>query len=173
MTKQEEIEKEFDGQRDDETVIIVFRRHIIAMRKGFYLLLVPFLLASIPFLIWSDNISLFYIAFAGLGVGLLLFAYQWVGWYYTYFILTDQRIRQVAQKGMFGRSVVDLGLSKIQNISYNVPGLSGEVFGFGTIVIQTYVGDLVLDRIHHPEKIYNTLQDAIKDIREEPEEFQE
>lgn len=174
MTKQEEvIEKEFAGQRDDEEVIVVFRRHIIAMRKGFYMLLIPFVLFSIPFLIWSDNITLFYISFVGLGIGLLLFAYQWVGWYYTYFILTDQRVRQIVQTSIFGRSVVDLGLTKIQNISYNIPGFTGEVFGFGTIVIQTYVGDLVLDRIHHPEEIYNKLQDAIKDVREEREELHE
>lgn len=153
--------QQFDGQRDDEEVIEVFRRHIIAMRKGFYLLLIPFALCSIPALVWPVDIRLFYLAFAGLGVGLLLFAYQWVGWYYTYFILTDQRLRQVSQKGLFGRSVVDLGLSKIQNISYNVPGFTGEVLGFGTIVVQTYVGDLILDRIHHPDNIYNKLQDAV------------
>ena len=62
---------------------------------------------------------------------------------------------------MFGKSVVDLGLNKIQNISYNVPGFTGEILGFGTIVLQTYVGDLVLDKIHHPAKIYNKIQDAV------------
>ncbi len=153
--------QQFDGQREDEEVEVVFRRHIIALRKGFYMLLIPFAVCSIPALLWPVDLRLFYLAFAGLGVGLLLFAYQWVGWYYTYFILTDQRLRQVSQKGLFGRSVIDLGLSKIQNVSYNVPGFTGELFGFGTIVIQTYVGDLVLDRIHHPDSIYNKLQDTV------------
>lgn len=168
--------QQFDGQREDEEVEIVFRRHIIALRKGFYLLLVPFAVLSIPALIWPVDIRLFYLAIAGFVIGLLLFAYQWVGWYYTYFILTDQRLRQVSQKGLFGRSVVDLGLNKIQNISYNVPGFTGEVLGFGTIVIQTYVGDLILDRIHHPDDIYNKLQDTVvkagggADLNEEIEE---
>lgn len=155
------MDKLFEGQRDDEEIVEVFRRHIIAMRKGFYLLLIPFLLGSLPFLIIQTNIELLYLSIGGFALGLLLFAYQWVGWYYTYFILTNQRVRQVSQKGFFGKSVVDLGLSKIQNVSYNIPGFSGEVFGFGTIVIQTYVGDLVIDRIHHPDKIYNKLQDAV------------
>lgn len=170
MVKKEAAEsKDFAGQRDGEELIVVFRRHIIAMRKGFYLLLIPFVLCSIPALIWPVDIRFFYLAFIGLGIGLLLFAYQWVGWYYTYFILTDQRLRQVTQQSLFGRSVVDLDLSKIQNISYNIPGFSGEVLGFGTIVVQTYVGDLILDRIHHPETIYNQLQDAIKDVKPEKE----
>jgi len=77
------------------------------------------------------------------------------------YIVTDQRLRQITQKGFFGKNVVELRLSKIQNISYNVPGLSGEIFGYGTIVIQTLVGDLVINKVEHPDKIYNKLQDAV------------
>jgi len=131
------------------------------MRKGFYLLFIPFVISSLPFFIWQDNLDLVYVAFAGLALGMVLFAYQWIGWYFTVFILTNQRLRQTTQTGLFGKSIIDLGVSKIQNISYNVPGLSGELLGFGTIVIQTYVGDLLLDKIHHPNKIYNILQDAV------------
>lgn len=155
-------QKQFEGQHDDEKVVLVFRRHPIAMRKGFYLLLVPFVLASIPTLINPAELTFLLIAFGGLGVGLLFFFYHWVGWYYSVFILTDQRVRQVSQSGLFGVTVIDLDVSKIQNISYNVPGLNGELFGFGAIVIQTYVGDLVLDNLHHPDRIYNVLQDVVK-----------
>ena len=38
-------EKSFEGQRDGEVVIKVFRRHMIAMRKGFYGLLIPLALS--------------------------------------------------------------------------------------------------------------------------------
>ena len=77
------------------------------------------------------------------------------------FVLTNQRLRQITQRGFFGSDVVELKLSKIHNISYNVPGFSGEIFGFGTIVIQTYVGDLVINNVSHPDKTYNLLQDAV------------
>lgn len=153
--------EQFKGQRDNEEVVLVFRRHVIAMRKGFYMLLVPFLLASLPSLFWPGSLELLFVSFAGLGVGLILFFYQWVLWYFTIFILTDQRLRQIKQQGFFGKNVIDLGISKIQNISYNIPGLSGEMFKFGTIVVQTYVGDLVLDKVHHPDEVYNKLQDVI------------
>lgn len=155
--------KQFNGQRDDEEVVLVFRRHIIAMRKGFYMLLIPFLITSLPSLFWPGSVELLYLSFAGLGVGLLLFFFQWVKWYFTIFILTDQRLRQIKQQGFFGKNVIDLGVSKIQNISYNIPGFTGEVFNFGTIIVQTYVGDLVLDKIHHPDEVYNKLQDVIVD----------
>lgn len=156
------MEKQFEGQHDDETVVLVFRRHPIAMRKGFYALLIPFVIGSMPYLLFPNNLDLFWISMVGFGIGLLLFFYHWIGWYFSLFIMTDQRIRQISQQGLFGKSVIDLSLSKIQNISYNVPGLTGEMLGFGTIVVQTYVGDLVLDRLHYPDKIYNTLQDVVK-----------
>jgi hypothetical protein len=94
-------------------------------------------------------------------------------WYFTVYIVTSQRIRQVTQRGFFGKDVVELRLSKIQNISYNIPGFSGEIFGFGTIVIQTFVGDLVIRNVEHPEKTYNKLQDAVSNAVETQGEHEE
>lgn len=154
------MEKSFDGQREGEEVVLVFRRHIIAMRKGFYSLLIPFAIACIPALIWPGELVWLGVALGGFVFGLLLFFYHWIGWYFTVFILTTERLRQITQKTIFGTSVIDLNISKIQNISYTIPGFTAEVFGFGTIVIQTYVGDLILNLIHHPNDVYNKLQDV-------------
>lgn len=154
----------FDGQREGEELLFVFRRHIIAMRKGFYGLLIPFAISAVPPLIWQDNLMLFLLPVGGLLLGLIIFSYHFILWYYTVYIVTTERIRQVTQNGFFGTDVVELRLSKIQNISYNVPGFSGEVFGFGTIVIQTFVGDLVIHKVEHPEKTYNKLQSAVMDV---------
>lgn len=151
----------FNGQREGEEVLFVFRRHIIAIRKGFYLLLIPFALSAVPPLIWQDKLELFLLPIGGLLVGFLLFSYYFLMWRFTYYIVTDQRIRQVTQKGLFGTDVVELSLSKIQNISYNIPGFFGEVFHFGTLIVQTYVGDLVIRNVEHPDKTYNMLQDAV------------
>lgn len=158
---QDTAQLDFDGQRDGEELLFVFRRHIIAMRKGFYLLLIPFAISAIPPLIWQTQLELFLLPIGGLVLGLVLFSYHYLMWYFTVYIVTDQRIRQITQRGFFGKDVVELRLSKIQNISYNVPGLSGELFGFGTIVIQTFVGDLVIHNVEHPDQIYNKLQDAV------------
>ncbi|MDB5165142.1 MAG: hypothetical protein JWM00_32 [Candidatus Saccharibacteria bacterium] len=174
MTKEDTIQPhDFDGQREGEELLFVFRRHIIAMRKGFYLLLIPFTLSAIPPLIWQNNLELFILPIVGLVVGLLLFSYHFMMWYFTIYIVTSQRIRQVTQKGFFGKNVVELKLSKIQNISYNIPGFSGEIFKFGTIVIQTYVGDLVIHNAEHPDKIYNKLQNAVEASADEQGVYEE
>ncbi len=171
MVAQTEKAQEFEGQHEGEDLLFVFRRHIIAMRRGFYSLLIPFALTAIPPLIWQDRLELFLLPIGGLLLGLVLFSYHFMMWYFTVYIVTTERIRQVTQKGFFGKDVVELRLAKIQNISYNIPGFSGEVFKFGTIVIQTFVGDLVIHMVEHPGEIYNKLQDAVhkatKDVSQE------
>ena len=164
--KKEAVQLDFEGQRPGEEVLFIFRRHIIAMRKGFYLLLIPFALSAVPVLIWQDSIELLLSPVIGFSIGMLLFFYHWMMWYFTVYIVTNQRLRQVTQRGFFGKDVVELRLSKIQNISYNIPGFSGELFGFGTIIIQTFVGDLVIRYVEHPEKTYNKLQDAVNTVVE-------
>ena len=164
---------DFEGQRPGEKVLFVFRRHIIAMRKGFYLLLIPFAISAIPPLIWQDNLELFWLPVGGLGLGLILFFYHYVMWYFTIYLVTNQRIRQVTQKGIFGKDVVELRLSKIQNISYNIPGFTGEILGFGTIVIQTFVGDLVIRNVEHPDKTFNKLQNAVANAVEQQGDHEE
>ncbi len=153
--------RDFEGQRDGEKLLFIFRRHVIAMRKGFWLLFAPVALTSIPVFIWPTVLEVYWIPVGGFVLGLMLFLYHYLLWYYTIYIVTDQRLRQVTQKGFFGKDVVELGLSKIQSISYNIPGFSGEVLGFGTIVVQTYVGDLIISKVEHPQEIYNKLQDAV------------
>ncbi len=175
MTKQPTNYKKysFSGQREGEEVLFVFRRHMISMRKGFYLLLIPVAVSAIPPLIWQTDLRIFLIPIGGLVLGLLMFFYHFILWYFTVYIVTNQRIRQETQRSFFGKEVVDLRLSKIQNVSYKIPGFSGEIFHYGTIVIQTFVGNLVIKNVEHPADTYNKLQDAIdkiaehKDINEE------
>ena len=166
VSQEEQASLDFEGQRPGEEVLFIFRRHIIAMRKGFYLLLIPFAISAIPAFIWQTNLVLLWFPVAGLALGLMLFFYHYLMWYFTMFIVTNQRIRQITQRGFFGKDVVELRLSKIQNISYNIPGFTGEVLGFGTVVIQTFVGDLVIRYVHNPEKTYNKLQNAVNDAIE-------
>ena len=84
-----------------------------------------------------------------------------------------KHIRQITQKGFFGRRMMDLPLSKIQSVNFEIPGFFGDIFHFGTINIFTIVGDLEIKNVEHPEDVYNRLQDAISkvEVEEEDEEF--
>ena len=169
-------EQIFKGQREGEEFLFMFRKHIIAMRKGFYLFLGVFAISCLPtfFMLTSEILmNALWVACGGFLVGLMLFLYHFMLWYYSIYIVSNQRIRQITQKGFFGRRMMDLPLSKIQSVNFEIPGFFGDIFHFGTINIFTIVGDLEIKNVEHPEDVYNRLQDAISkvEVEEEDEEF--
>jgi uncharacterized membrane protein YdbT with pleckstrin-like domain len=89
--------------------------------------------------------------------------YSWISWFFTLQIITDQRFIQIKQEGLFKRTVVDITLDKVQSVNYQVAGLQETLLGFGTIIVQTFVGDLVIKYIHHPAKVQAELTKTIKD----------
>lgn len=157
----------FDGQHDDEEVIYVFRRHPVVMRHGLVAILIGILIGMIPMTIWPPlelTLKPFLPMIIGMLLGSVYLFYQWIGWYYTVFIISDQRFIQISQRGLFNRSVVDIGLDKIQNVNFQVAGIQETILGFGTILVQTFVGDLVLDKIHHPAKVQERIVKIIKEL---------
>ena len=151
----------FLGQRSGEEFLFMFRRHIIAMRKGFYSLLMIFAVSCLPTFIFM-TMDMLWISLAGFLLGLVVFFYYFIMWYFTIYIVTDQRLRQITRKGLFGKSVIDISLNKIQSVSYVVPGLAGELLKFGTINIQTIVGDLTINNVEKPDYIYEELENALE-----------
>lgn len=148
-------EKYFDDQFDDEEVLFVFRKHPIVMRKGLVISSLGLLAGVIPAAVKpSLGFGWFFGGLAGGAVlSFLLFMPSWINWYYSVFIVTDQRLIQITQKGFFHKSVVDLSLTQMQSLNYEVAGVQATLLGFGTILIQTYIGDLVIHEVHHPDKI--------------------
>ena len=147
--------KYFEDQFDDEEVLYVFRKHPIVMRKGLVLGMLGPLIGIIPAAVKPDlGFGIFFGGLAGgILLGLLLFFPSWIGWHFSVFIITDQRFIQITQKGLFHRAVADISLTQIQSINYEVSGLQETLLGFGTIKMQTYVGDMVIHFVHHPAKI--------------------
>ena len=155
-------ELQFDGQREGEKLKFIFRRHILTARKGALWLIMMIGLGMVPLLIWPENTDMMIVFLAGVVVGLIGFSYAYILWYFSIYIVTNERLRQVSQKGLYKKSVVDLGLDKIQSVSCHVPGVLGGIFGYGTILIQTVAGDLVISMVRKPEKIHNKLQNLVR-----------
>jgi hypothetical protein len=165
MAEDKAKDKYFDGQFDDEEVLFVFRKHPVVMRKGLVFGLIGPVLGVLPAGI--DPQLGFGAFFGGLAIGfvlgLLIYFPSWIGWYFSVFIITDQRLIQIIQKGLFHRSVVDIGLQQLQQVNYSVEGLQATLLGFGTITIQTYVGELVIHDVHHPAKIQRKIVEILRD----------
>ena len=153
----------FDGQREGEEVQFVFRRHFLTAKSGVIFLILMIMIGVGLTLLWPNNMMIFETFLALILVGILGFLYSYMLWYFSIYIVTNQRIRQISQRGLFKKSVVDLGLDKIQSISYGVSCIRAGLMGYGTIVIQTAVGDLVISMVKNSEKIYNDLQNLINE----------
>ena len=153
----------FDGQREGEEVQFVFRRHFLTAKSGVIFLILMIMIGVGLTLLWPNNMMIFETFLALILVGVLGFLYSYMLWYFSIYIVTNQRIRQISQRGLFKKSVVDLGLDKIQSISYGVNGIRAGLMGYGTIVVQTAVGDLVISMVKNSEKIYNDLQNLINE----------
>lgn len=141
----------------------VFRRHFLTAKSGLIFLILMIMIGVGLTLLWPNNMMIFETFLALILVGVLGFLYSYMLWYFSVYIVTNQRIRQISQRGLFKKSVVDLGLDKIQSISYGVSGIRAGLMGYGTIVIQTAVGDLVISMVKNSEKIYNDLQNLINE----------
>jgi uncharacterized membrane protein YdbT with pleckstrin-like domain len=156
--------KYFEDQFDDEEVLYVFHKHPIVMRKGLVIGMLGPLIGVLPAAIKPDlGFGYFFGGLAvGFLLGLLILAPSWIGWHFSVFIVTDQRFIQITQKGLFHRAVADLGLAQIQSVNYEVSGLQETLLGFGTIKMQTYVGDLIIHDVHHPARIQKRLLDILR-----------
>jgi len=155
-------DKYFEDQFEDEEVLFVFRKHPIVMRRGFILAMLAILLGTVPSL-FKPEYSVYFMGLgAGCVLGALLMLPGWIGWWFSVFIITDQRLIQITQKGLFHRSVIDMRLNQIQMINYEVSGIQETLLGFGTIMMQTYVGDLVIHEIHHPARIQKKLLEILR-----------
>jgi hypothetical protein len=156
-------QKYFADQFEDEEVLFVFRKHPIVMRKGLIIGMLAILLGTLPALL-DPRYSVYFTGLAiGIAVGALIFFPFWITWHFSVFIVTDKRLIQITQKGFWHRSVVDMGLNQIQMVNYQVAGLQETLLGFGTIMMQTFVGDLVIHEIPHPAKIQKKLLEILRE----------
>lgn len=158
-------QKYFADQFDDEEVLLVFRKHPIVMRMGLVLCSLGPLVGVLPAAIMPTlGFGVFFGGLAaGCLLGMLLFFPSWLAWYYSVFIVTDQRFIQIKQKGLFHRSVVDIGLPQVQMVNYEINGLQETLLGFGTITMQTFMGELLIHDVHHPARIQKKLLHILRE----------
>lgn len=163
--------KNFKEQFDDEETRLVFRKHPIVMRKGLILASFGMLVGPLYTLILSyvdknnpPTVGFFFLSvLLSFVLSLILIFPWWVRWYFSVYIMTNKRFIQ-QNRSLLQVNVVDIGLDQIQMINYQVAGLEETVLRFGTIVVQTYVGDLVIKQVHHPERVQAKMVHILRDL---------
>jgi len=161
----------FKEQFDDEETKLVFRKHPIVMRKGLILAAFGTLVGPVFTLVltYADKnnpptLTFFFLSMAAsFGLAAILMFPWWVRWYFSVYVMTNKRFIQ-QNRSLLQVNVVDIGLDQIQMINYQVAGLEETVLHFGTIIVQTYVGDLVIKQVHHPERVQAKMVHILRDL---------
>ncbi|OHA17430.1 MAG: hypothetical protein A3G52_02165 [Candidatus Taylorbacteria bacterium RIFCSPLOWO2_12_FULL_43_20] len=135
---------------DNEIVILEIRKHwFIIFAKGFFL----FVAALLPLVIYSsysDFSSLKTVHASGNFASLSLFLYscwlmvlwavffiEWTDYYLDVWYVTNKRVIDVDQKGIFYREIATLYYNNLQDVTTKTKGFVETVFNFGDIYMQT------------------------------------
>jgi len=146
----------FDGQKNGEKVLLVLRRHWFNILSQFLVvffllifligsyLIVPLFMPQFSRMYQSGRLLSFGENLLAMLTWITFFAI-WVDYYFDIWIVTDQRIINIEQKGLFNRSVSELELPRIQDVTAEIQGIIPTFFTYGDVYIQTAAEQ---DRFH-------------------------
>ncbi|HVM90940.1 MAG TPA: PH domain-containing protein [Verrucomicrobiae bacterium] len=156
----------------DEQVVHVLRSHPITLWWLFggiaFVVLAPLavwtVLPSVAPELLADQPSQALIMLGGsifcLFIWLFLFQ-SFLDYLLDIWIVTNKRILNIEQTGLFSRTVSELRLYRIQDVTSHVNGFIATVFDYGNVEIQT-AGEkehFVFENIPHPTRISKTILD--------------
>lgn len=133
--------------RENERIILLVHKHWFVMARSALavagMLLVPFFAGGlIPFI--SQQLDAAIVgALAGFGISLYLlwlclFCFlTWMDYYLDIWIVTDRRIIDVNQSGLFSRKISEVPIASVQDVTIDVHGIIETLLHFGDIRIQT------------------------------------
>lgn len=134
---------------DNEKILLVIRKHwfviaselvvftILLALPMIFILLVPPLFAQFNL---KSELAGPLINFALSLYILIPLAYlflMWMDYYLDMWIITNERIIDIEQRGLFNREVSEIPLHRIQDVTVRVAGIVETLLRFGTIKIQT------------------------------------
>lgn len=137
----------FPSQQEDEKVFLVIREHWFHL---FLKTLVWFVFAAallffnhyapeyLPGLFedTAGSVTRLFIQVYTLFLTLSLFLI-WLSYYLNLQIITDRRIVDVDQTGLFSHTVSELHIENIEDVTSDTKGLFGTLFNYGMVYVQT------------------------------------
>ncbi|MDH4359069.1 MAG: PH domain-containing protein [Candidatus Berkelbacteria bacterium] len=155
----------FPNQRNDEKIYVFSRRHVVDY--FFYIAILSFLfvlpLVIVPFIaVGVIQVGPFDLVYARDLYALIVGAYylflavvflaSWINYYYNIIIVTDERVVDIYQVGLFSREINELVYEQIEDVSCKIKGILNTLFHAGDIEIQTAGSErnFVIKRVPHP-----------------------
>ncbi len=153
-------------QKSYEKIEFFLRRHPITFVPILFLfiilILVPvviyFLINNLfPQLLTGEIAYPILVLFASLYcLSIYLFFYaQFIDFYLDLWIVTNDRIVDIEQHGLFSRTTSELDLYRIQDVTVNVNGFFPTIFKFGNVTVKTASSnsDIIFKNIPNPNQV--------------------
>lgn len=130
-----------------EAILMVLRRHWFALAPRLAVFLAFLLAPSILLLALSlaspagaklvaSPIILFFLALY-LAAMLLWALILWMDHYLDAWVITDRRVIDIEQRGLWHREIQEITLDRVQNVAVEIPGFAATFLGFGDIRVET------------------------------------
>jgi len=153
--------------KDGEKVSFIVRRHPITLGPGLLLALIlivlPFFL-MFPMFSWGVfGLVLFVVSVV---IGIAIAIRTLLVWDSDVMILTNIRLVDVDQKGIFTRLVTEALLDKIQDVSWSKVGIIESIFRVGTVKVQTAGTSATIEahKVSKPEMLHQMINDLKQDV---------
>ncbi|MFC1598469.1 PH domain-containing protein [Patescibacteria group bacterium] len=97
---------------------------------------------------------------------LLFFFNAFLDYYLDVWIVTNKRIINIEQKGLFNRVIAEHELDKIQDVTGEQKGVFATIFSFGDVSVQTAgeVPMFIFRQVDNPFEVAKTINHLLKDI---------
>lgn len=163
----------FVKQKSNEQIEYILHRHPVTFLPEILLIT---LMVSIPFAIrfiinsmFPDLITpgtpvwvILVLFLSGYILVTLTFFYtQFVNFFLDFWVVTNDRIIDVEQKNLFARTISELGLVNIQDVTTEVHGFFATLFDYGDVIIKTASDNqnIIFENVPRPNKIRANLID--------------
>jgi hypothetical protein len=85
----------------------------------------------------------------------IIFAVNWTNYYLNVLLVTNKRILDIDQLGLFSRHISEARIENVQDMRVEVVGLLASVFDFGNLQIQTAAAteEFIIQNIRHPNEV--------------------
>jgi len=175
IIKQSNKNKEFQGQREDEKIILIIKKYWFILfwpvLKGLTLILIALILLyvkSVGYYIFNSG-AIAFLYLTWIVFWLSFIAYEYLNWYRDRFIITDHRIINVDQKSLFKRKVSELELDKIQDVSHEIRGMFATALNFGDVILQSAGSEnIILADIAKPADMQDIVVKLVKEANAGP-----
>lgn len=103
-----------------------------------FMILVP-TIASFFFVLVPETWRLFalFIASVYLLIVFLVAMIFWMDYYLDIWIITDIRVIDIEQQGLFRRNIAEFKLDRIQDVTIEIPNMVASLFDYGDLRVQT------------------------------------